>query len=334
MSRVDSLLVAKGVHLRTEWDDYFNLPELTSRGLHVLGALFVGWLAYWGLRLLLKRIERSIGEPDGTLTAHEQRARTLVGLVRSFGMVVVVVLVLFMVLGALGIDVGPLLAGAGVVGLAVSFGAQSLVKDIISGLFILFENQFGVGDVIRLDAVVSGVVERMTLRMVALRDTYGVLHIVPNGEIKRVSNLTRTWARAVIDVTVAFDQDVDRVTAALRAVGRDLAADPAWGPLLLEEVTVPGVEAFTDGGVVVRLMAKTLPLKQWDVARELRRRIKYRFDAEGIEVPSKQSTLVLSAGGAANVAAAANETADHPAPSPNPTDPSPAGGPPTREEAS
>jgi small-conductance mechanosensitive channel len=286
MNRVDSLVARIPVHLRTEWDDVFNLPELTARGLRVLAALLVGWIAWRALRLVLRRIERSIGEPDpGTLTVHEQRARTLIGLVRSIGVVVIGVLVLFMVLGTVGVELGPLLAGAGVVGLAISFGAQSLVKDIISGLFILFENQFGVGDVIRLDTNVSGAVERMTLRVVVLRDTYGVVHVVPNGEIKRVSNLTRTWSRAVIDVGVAYREDVDRVIAVLKDVGRELAADPQWQPLLLEEVQVPGVESFGDSAVVIRLLAKTLPLKQWDVARELRRRIKQRFDREGIEIP-------------------------------------------------
>ena len=319
MIPIDSLLVAKGVHLRTEWDDVFNLPELTSRGLRVLGALFVGWLAYWALRLVLRRIEKSMGAPDpASYSAHEQRARTLLGLVRSIGMVVIVVLVLFMVLGALGVDLGPLLAGAGVVGLAVSFGAQSLVKDIISGLFILFENQFGVGDVIRLDPQVSGAVERMTLRVVVLRDTYGVVHTVPNGEIKRVSNLTRTWSRAVIDLGVAYGEDVDRVMAVLRDLGRELAEDPEWGPLLLEPVTVPGVESFGESSVVIRMMAKTLPLKQWDVARELRRRIKRRFDAEGIDLPFPNRTLHISDGTrpAPSASPPAPAPATHPAASP------------------
>jgi moderate conductance mechanosensitive channel len=299
MIPIDSLLVAKGVHLRQDWGDVFNLPELTSRGLKVLGALFVGWLAYWGLKLVLRRIERGLGEPDpAAYSVHEQRARTLVGLVRSIGMVVIFILMLFMVLGALGVDVGPLLAGAGVVGLAVSFGAQSLVKDIISGLFILFENQFGVGDVIRLDTHVSGAVERMTLRVVVLRDVHGVVHIVPNGEIKRVSNLTRTWSRAVLDLGVSYRADVDRVMEVLLDVGREMGEDPQWGPLLLEPITVPGVQDFTDSAVVIRLLAKTLPLKQWDVARELRRRIKRRFDAEGIEIPFPQRMLHVADGGA------------------------------------
>jgi small conductance mechanosensitive channel len=200
-----------------------------------------------------------------------------------------------MLLGAVGVDLGPLLAGAGVVGLAISFGAQSLVKDVISGLFILVENQFGVGDVVRLEGV-SGAVEKMTLRVVVLRDVHGVVHIVPNGEIKKVSNLTRTWSRVVLDVAVAYKEDPDRVMQVMREVGRELGEDAQWKPLLIEPVEVPGIESFGESSVNIRIQAKTLPLKQWDVARELRRRLKHRFEAEGIEVPFPQQTVYWGAG--------------------------------------
>jgi len=195
-----------------------------------------------------------------------------------------------MVLGAVGVELAPLLAGAGVVGLAVSFGAQSLVKDVISGLFMLFENQFGVGDVIRIEGV-SGTVEKMTLRVVVLRDVHGTVHIVPNGQITKVSNLTRSWARVVLDVGVAYKEDTDRVMAVLRDIGQQLYADESWKPLLVEPVEVPGIEMFADSAVNIRVMVKTLPLKQWDVARELRRRIKLRFDQEGIEIPFPHQTV-------------------------------------------
>jgi small conductance mechanosensitive channel len=292
MIQADSLVAVLKERVRTEWSDVFNWPDLTVTGLRILAALAVGWLAYWVLKLLLRRIERSIEPAEGgLLSVQEQRAKTLLSLVRSIGIVVIIVLMFFMVLGALGINLGPLLAGAGVIGLAVSFGAQSLVKDVISGLFILFENQYGVGDVIRLDASVSGAVERMTLRVVVLRDVHGVVHIVPNGEIKRVSNLTRTWARAVLDVGVGYREDADRVMEVLREVGRELQEDPEWKHFLVEEVSVPGIESFGESSVNIRVMAKTVPLKQWDVARELRRRIKRRFDEEGIEIPYPQRTI-------------------------------------------
>jgi hypothetical protein len=197
MLQTDTVAAIQTTVIR-EWADLFNWPALTATGLRVAGALVVAIIANYALKAVLRSVERS-SEKDGIVTAQEQRTRTLLSLLRSVGRVVIWVMTLFMVLGALGLQLGPLLAGAGVVGLAVSFGAQSLVKDVISGLFILMENQFGVGDVVRLEGV-SGAVERMTLRVVVLRDVHGVVHIVPNGEIKKVSNLTRGWARVVLDV--------------------------------------------------------------------------------------------------------------------------------------
>jgi small conductance mechanosensitive channel len=311
MIQADSLVAVLKERVRTEWSDVFNWPDLTVTGLRILAALAVGWLAFWALKLLLRRIERTIEPAEGgLLSVQEQRAKTLLSLVRSIGIVVIIVLMIFMVLGALGINLGPLLAGAGVIGLAVSFGAQSLVKDVISGLFILFENQYGVGDVIRLDATVSGAVERMTLRVVVLRDVHGVVHIVPNGEIKRVSNLTRTWARAVLDVGVAYKEDADRVMEVLREVGRELQEDPEWKHYLVEGVSVPGIESFGESSVNIRVMAKTVPLKQWDVARELRRRIKRRFDEEGIEIPFPQRTYHIQDETAARHPLAASRATD------------------------
>jgi len=277
--------------------DLLNPEVLIWTTLRIAGAVGVALLLWWILRIVIRRIEKSLGQPQaGALTAQEQRTRTLTSLLRSMGRVIIFVIFLFMFLSAIGLDLGPLLAGAGVVGLAISFGAQSLVKDVISGLFILIENQFGVGDVVRIEGV-SGAVERMTLRVVVLRDVHGVVHIVPNGEIKKVSNLTRTWARVVLDVGVAYKEDVDRVIAVMRDVGRELWDDEEWRPLLVDPVEVPGVERFDDSAVTIRLTAKTLPLKQWDVARELRRRLKRRFDAENIEIPYPHQKLVWEGGG-------------------------------------
>jgi moderate conductance mechanosensitive channel len=290
MIQVDSLALVELTQLRSEWSERFNWAAITATGLKILGSLFVAWLAYYALKVALRRIDRSLGTTPGMITPQEQRTRTLLSLLRSVGLVIIAVMTLFMVLGSLGVELGPLLAGAGVVGLAVSFGAQSLVKDVISGLFLLFENQFGVGDVIRIEGV-SGTVEQMTLRIVVLRDVHGVVHIVPNGQITKVSNLTRSWARVVLEVGVAYKEDPDRVMDVLRDVGRELYEDPAWKPLLLDPVEVPGIETFGESAVNIRVMVKTLPLKQWDVARELRRRIKLRFDREGIEIPFPHQTV-------------------------------------------
>jgi moderate conductance mechanosensitive channel len=296
MAQIDSLIALLREDVRSDWSDVFNVPILATTGLRILGALVVGWIIYALMRVFLRRMEKSIGEPTpGIISLQEQRARTIVGLLRSAGIVVIVVMTFFMVLGAVGMDVRPLLAGAGVIGLAISFGAQSLVKDVISGLFMLFENQFGVGDVVRIGDT-GGLVEKMTLRVVVLRDIHGTVHIIPNGEIKTVSNLTRTWARAVLDVSVAYREDADRVIGVLREIGRELWEDPEWQPLLVDAPEVPGIQDFTDSSVDIRLMVKTLPLKQWDVARELRRRIKKRFDAEGIEIPFPHRTFYWGEG--------------------------------------
>jgi small-conductance mechanosensitive channel len=299
-ARVDSLVAAvqaAGKEKPDSLSDLLRWEVLLAVGLKVASAVLVAMLAYTVLSIVLRRIEKRLGDPGGAgaVTLQEQRARTLISLFRSIGRVIIAIIFLFMLLGAIGVELGPLLAGAGVVGLAISFGAQSLVKDVISGLFILIENQFGVGDVIRIEGV-SGAVERMTLRVVVLRDAEGVVHIVPNGQITKVSNQTRSWSRALLDVGVAYREDPDRVIAVLRDVGRELWEDPEWKPLLLEQPEVPGVESMTDIAVNVRISAKTLPLKKWDVARELRRRIKQRFDREGIEVPSTHQTVYWGEG--------------------------------------
>jgi moderate conductance mechanosensitive channel len=281
---------------QSEWREIFDPSDIVGVVWKIVIVLALTWLAYRVLLLLLRRVERSVEKADATtISLHEQRVRTLSGLLRSVGIGFIVLVGLFMLLRAVGLDIGPLLAGAGVIGLAVSFGAQSLVKDIISGLFILFENQFGVGDVVRIKDV-AGRVERMTLRIVVMRDLHGVVHVVPNGEITQVSNLTRAFSRAVLEIRIPFHEDVDRVLAVLRSLGDELWVDPEWRPLLTEEVAVPGIESFGESAVNVRVIATTIPLKQWDVARELRLRIKRRFDAEGIQMPYPHRTLVWGQG--------------------------------------
>jgi moderate conductance mechanosensitive channel len=266
-------------------------PRVAAALLQILAALLVVWIAYRLLGIFVRRMERSVEHPDGSpLGIGEQRVKTLAGLVRTVGVVFVLLIAFFMVLDGLGVNIGPLLAGAGVIGLAFSFGAQSLVKDVISGLFILFENQYGVGDVVRIGEA-GGMVEKMTLRVVVLRDLQGAVHIIPNGSINTVTNLTRTWSRAVLEIGVDYGEDVDRVMEVMREIGREFQEDPEWSPLLVEEITVPGIESFGESAVVIRMVAKTLPLKQWEAARELRRRIKKRFDAEGIVIPFPQRTI-------------------------------------------
>jgi len=244
-------------------------------------------LAYFALRLTrlaARRIENTVDDHDPSITTlREKRGMTLARLLRNLGSTMVVTVAIFLSLN-LFIEIGPLLAGAGILGLAVSFGAQSLVKDVITGFFLLMENQFALGDVIEIGGK-SGVVEHLTLRVVVLRDLEGTRHIIPNGEIKMVSNKTAGWGRAVIDVAVGVAEDVDRVLAATKDETARLMEDEEWRPVLDGTPEVWGVESIGDNRIVVRVVARTQPGAQWGLSRELRRRLKARFDAEGIRLP-------------------------------------------------
>jgi small conductance mechanosensitive channel len=258
---------------------------LHTSGLRILLIAAGGLLLARLLRVLADRIPRLVSRGEAlTATEAEKRAHTIAGLLRTVGVTVLIVIALPMVLREFGLDITPLIAGAGVVGLAIGLGAQSLIRDVIAGFFILLEDQFHVGDVIQA-AGVSGQVEQVTMRITVVRDLQGTAHFIPNGEIKVASNLTKEWSRAVIEVGVAYEEDVDRVIALLADLCRTFAEDAAFGKLVLEPPQVTGVEVLAESQVTIRLLAKTLPLKQWEVARELRRRVKTCFDREGIQIP-------------------------------------------------
>ncbi len=223
----------------------------------------------------------------------EQRAETLRHIVRSVSKGVLIVLIGLTISSELGFDIGPILASAGIVGLAIGFGAQSLVKDVISGFFILFEDQYGVGDVVKIETL-SGVVERMTLRATVLRNFEGQVHVIPNGNIHMVTVLTKEWARAVVGVTVPHKEDLANVFQVLQRVGSRLAQD--MQSQVLEQPTILGVEKLDDSGVTIRVVVKTPPLKQFEVTREWRRRIKDEFDKAGIDFAAKGTLIVEEAG--------------------------------------
>ena len=283
--------------------------EVVSRmALRVLGIWLLAWVALRVVRLTARRIEESVDDGDDSVTTlREKRGRTISQLLRSVGRVVIVTIALLLTFNVF-INIAPILAGAGILGLAVSFGAQSLVRDIISGFFILLENQFAVGDVVDAGGK-SGVVEKMTLRVVVLRDLEGTMHVIPNGEIKVVSNHTRGWARAVVDISVPYTEDVDRIIAVVRDEAAQFSTDPVWGLQLDGPVEVLGIEELRDNSVVIRSLLKTQPGSQWNVAREFRRRLKTRFDREAIETPFQQRRVnVTIKGGAGSEAIAAAAT--------------------------
>jgi len=247
-------------------------------------------LAYVLIRIIgtaTRRLEDSISQTPGTTAdaiERFKRARTLSRLVQNALTVIVASIALLMVLQQLQINIMPILTGAGIVGLAVGFGAQTLVKDLISGFFLILENQVRVGDVATINGT-GGLVEQINLRTIVLRDLQGIVHVFPNGTIERLSNLTKDFSYSVLDVGVAYKEDPDVAIAALTEIGAELAADPKHQLSILEPLEILGVEAFGDSQVTIRVRIKTLPLKQWEVGRELRRRIKKGFDARRIEIP-------------------------------------------------
>jgi small conductance mechanosensitive channel len=264
--------------------------ELVRKGMQLVLIWVLIWFGNRVVKLIARRIELAVDDgDDSTLTEAEQRGRTISELLRSVGRIVFLVLGLMLTLNVF-IDIGPILAGAGILGLAVSFGAQSLVKDIISGFFFLIESQFAVGDVIEV-AGKSGVVERMTLRVVMLRDSHGTLHMIPNGSITVVSNMTRKWSRAVVDVGVSYGTNVDTAIEIFGDEADRMAKDPEWAPLFDGPPEVIGVNDLGDSQVTIRTLLKTHAGKQWAVGREFRRRIKNRLDRENIEIPFPQRTM-------------------------------------------
>ena len=265
---------------------------LRTSGLRILVIGVGSILLIRLLRVAADRIPRLMpAGKEPVITEREKRAHTVASLLRTAGTTLVVIVAVMMVLREVGLDITPLIAGAGVAGLAIGLGAQSLIRDVIAGVFILLEDQFHVGDVLQA-AGVNGQVEQMTLRMTVVRDLQGTVHFIPNGEIKVVSNLTKEWSRVVLEIGVGYEEDVDRVMAVLAEVGRSLTEDESFGKLVLEPPQVLGVEALTDSQVTIRMLAKTVPFKQWEVARELRRRIKSRFDREGIQTPYPHRVVI------------------------------------------
>ena len=219
-----------------------------------------------------------------------KRAATLGRVFRYIASVIISLITVTLILSELGISIAPILGAAGVVGVAVGFGAQSLVKDYFTGFFLLLENQIRQGDVIQAGGK-AGVVEEITLRFVRMRDYDGNVHFVPNGTITTVTNMTRGHAHAVVDVGVAYRENVDQALEIMRKTGAELRADPAFAAKILEDVEIVGVEAWADSAVVLRCRFKVAPIEQWGVRREYLRRLKHAFDVAGIEIPFPHLTL-------------------------------------------
>jgi moderate conductance mechanosensitive channel len=284
--------------------------ELLDGPLRVLLIFIVAWVANRLVRRAIKRFTDEIGDPDsveklrrvkrkapqaivdtGSLSLRSAaRAQTLAQVLRSMASIAIWSVAVVMMLGELGVSLGPLIAGAGIAGVAIGFGAQSLVKDFLSGMFMLIEDQYGVGDIIDAGEA-SGTVEQVTLRTTRLRDVNGTVWHIPNGTIQRVGNKSQQWARALLDVNVTYGTDVDDAQDVIKAVADGLWNDEAWHGKVLEEPEVWGIEELGPDGIVIRLVIKTQPAAQFGVMRELRRRITEAFYREGIEIPSTQRSM-------------------------------------------
>jgi len=286
------------------------VPAFELAGLHPRAGVHLGSLATWalgdGLRvvviallayasvratsLVVHRFEHDVAA-GSTLDALERakRARTLGAAVSKVSTVLIIGIAVLMILKLFQIDIAPVLTGAGIAGLAVGFGAQTLVRDVISGFFLLLEDQVRVGDVAAINGT-GGLVEQLNLRTIVLRDAEGTVHVFPNGAITTLANRSKDFSYYVIDLNVSYHQDPDRIMALLRRIGAALQADPACGPFILAPLEILGVDGFADWWMVIKMRIKTMPLKQWEVGRELRKRIQKTFDAEGIEMPAPAPT--------------------------------------------
>ncbi|MEB0057593.1 MULTISPECIES: mechanosensitive ion channel family protein [unclassified Variovorax] len=273
------------------WERW-SAPALS--GLRIVLIVVVAWIAISVLQRAVRVIRLRVeGRLDGTDSA--RRAETLGRVVRYLIAMVISAVAVMLVLAEVGVSLAPILGAAGVVGLAIGFGAQSLVKDYFTGFFILFEDQIRTGDVVSI-AGIGGSVEDITLRHVRLRDYDGNVHFVPNGLITSVTNMSRSFAQAVMDVGVSYREDVDQVMALMAEVGRQLRADPDHAVKILGDLEIAGVERLDDSAVVLRCRFKVAPLQQWTVRREYLRRMKAAFDAQGIEIPFPHVTVYAGVG--------------------------------------
>jgi small-conductance mechanosensitive channel len=260
---------------------------LKLHGIKILITLVIGVVLYLVVQYLIPRlVHRTIAL--GMDRKHEieiqKRSRTLIKVLRTTCAFIIGVIVLFTVLAEVGVNIGPALASLGVLGIAVGFGAQTLVKDFINGLFILMENQYGIGDVVKV-AGISGLVEELNLRRTILRDLDGVVHHIPNSEVQIASNYTKEFSRVNLNISVSYNEDLDRVISVINSVCNRMSESETWKNKLITKPQVLRVDTLGDSGIEIKIMGDTVPFAQWEVMGELRRRIKMEFDKQGIEIP-------------------------------------------------
>jgi small conductance mechanosensitive channel len=238
-------------------------------------------------KILIKHATKS---PKYNTLEASKRINTLLGILKGLGKIIIWAVFLMTLLKKLGIDVGPILAGAGILGLAIGFGAQELVRDFISGFFILLENQVRAGDYAIINGK-TGLIESIELRTITMRDFSGVVHVFQNGKIDSLANMTKEWSAIILDIGVAYKENVDDVIKVMQEVGEGMFNDPKYKDIILEDLKIYGLDKFADSAIVIRAKLKTIPGEQWAMGREYRRRLKIVFDEKGIEIPFPHTTV-------------------------------------------
>lgn len=267
-------------------------PWFYDHGVKIAVIIIVGYLIHRSARIFIEKIIRRIVVTDRfwDKDGEKKRENTLIRIFTTSIGILVWILAVLMIFQEAGVAIGPLLAAAGIAGLAFGFGGQYLIRDLISGLFFIMENQYRIGDVVCFDGV-CGLVEDISLRMTTLRDLDGTVHHVPHGEIKKVSNLSKLFARVNLNIGVSYASNLEQVIAVVNKVGRELSEDVVWKDSILKPPQFLRVEDFADSAIIIKILGETKPLKQWDVAGELRKRLKIAFDKEGIEIPFPQRVV-------------------------------------------
>ncbi len=266
---------------------------LSGSGLQIFLILIGSFIVIRIFKMIANKIVEKAqdDDPDNDSEA-EKRAKTLAKLFFNTSRVIIIILAMLMIIGEFGIDLGPLIAGAGIAGIAIGLGAKDLVSDLFAGFFILLEQQIRVGDIVKIGQV-GGLVEKMSLRTTVLRDLTGTLHIIPNGKIDIVSNMTYEWSRAKVKFGIAYKEDLDKVIAIIEEVGKGLKTHEAIGKYVLEDPIVLGVDEFAESSIIISVIMKTSPRQQWAVERTYRKEVKKKFDELGIEIPFPQRVVKM-----------------------------------------
>jgi small-conductance mechanosensitive channel len=267
-------------------------PWFFSHGLKIVAVIVVAYFVRRFSDIFIEKIIRKAVVSDHFLSkeAEKKREDTLIRVFEGVLGVVIWAVAVLMILSELNINIGPLLAGAGIAGVALGFGAQYIVRDFLAGLFLVLENQYRVGDVVCLDET-CGVVEDINLRMTILRDLDGTVHHITNGQIKKAANLSKEFARVNLSIGIAYNSDLEKVIKLVNRVGQELAKDLRWKDKIIEAPKFLRVDDFADSAIIIKILGKTRPLQQWDITGELRKRLKIAFDKEGIEIPFPQRVI-------------------------------------------